>query len=134
MAIRVLIVDDDVERHNHLESYLKQSRKGVEVEITHTYDAEAAKSILATSEPFDLLLLDHDLGNRVFVPSADPNTGYQVALFIRANDIKFGMCIIHTLNYPAGRQMAEVLQDCGKVFRIPICFLYAPYNIWKERR
>lgn len=57
--------------------------------------------------PYDYIFLDHDLGERVFVDSADRNTG---AEFVRQYGDKLGeaVVIIHSYN-PVGRKTMKNL-------------------------
>lgn len=70
--------------------------------------AEEAIEILSKDLNFDLITLDHDLGNRIFVKSNDENTGYQVAKFLVDKEIKCDI-IIHSCNPIGARAMQSLL-------------------------
>jgi hypothetical protein len=50
---------------------------------------------------YDLILLDHDLGNRAFVPFSDPNTGSNFVNYIKDYKHKKVHIVIHSHN-PSG--------------------------------
>ena len=66
--------------------------------VEHVSDANTCKERLAT-QTWDYLFLDHDLDGRVYIDSAEANTGYQVAKWLSNNKDRMPKCIIvHTLN------------------------------------
>lgn len=75
---------------------------------------EAIEAIdLLESFDWDILFLDHDLGGQVHVSSEDPNTGAEVARWIKNNPSrKPKLVIAHTLN-PAGQKyIKSYISDC----------------------
>lgn len=84
------------------------------------------KAVLATTatacirqlkyRKFDMVFLDHDLDNKIFVNPEDENTGSEVVRWLEANpideDTEF---IVHTLNEPAGLNMVRTLRNLGYV-------------------
>jgi len=108
----VLILDDDVRRFPFLLKYAA-SVVGV-CEPVFTKTADEAMVALQLRSRWDLLMLDHDLGGRVYVPSDEPNTGYRVAKFIVEHSVAFDRCILHSLNIGASRRMGQLLKECGR--------------------
>jgi hypothetical protein len=115
---RILILDDDSTRHEHFRKLLPDCNR------THTYTAQEAIWCLQKNDPFDLVLLDHDLGD---YPTPGENiplnevagTGQEVAEFIALHlerDRYPKKIIIHSWNAPASKNMLETL----KVTQIPV--------------
>lgn len=73
-----------------------------------------AKDALELMGPFDIIFLDHDLDDRVYVPSEEPNTGYQLAKWIAEKNLKFDEIILHSLN-PAGVQNMKAVLPEAKI-------------------
>jgi hypothetical protein len=107
MQARIFILEDNIIRIAKFRKVLP--RLFPAAEITVAIEADEAKDILVDGSYWDIILLDHDLGGRVYVDSADPNTGYQVALHIRDNNVKYGQCITHTQNPVGGKNIVNVL-------------------------
>lgn len=74
---------------------------------------EAIEAIdLLESFDWDILFLDHDLGGQVHVSSEDPNTGAEVARWIKNNpDKKPKLVIVHTLNPPGQKYIKSCIPD-----------------------
>ena len=70
-----------------------------------------AKEALDLMGPWDILFLDHDLDQRIFVPSEEPNTGYQFAKYIREKGYKFDQIILHSMNPVGVERMKRELPD-----------------------
>jgi len=100
--MKIFILDDRQERHD---AY-KKKFKGCD--ITSTYTAEEAISVLSTNLEWNYILLDHDLGGEIFVDTKEYNTGTTVAKFLSDKPIK-GHIIIHSLNFPAAQHMLDYL-------------------------
>jgi len=103
---RILVLDDSQERLNIFAQ--KLAKHDVVMVETATEAIEQLKN-----NSFDMILLDHDLGNRAFVDSSEPNTGYQVAKFIVNEDTnnKDVPIIIHSLNPVGSMNMKNILGD-----------------------
>lgn len=78
--------------------------------VTLCAHVEQAKKILSEQE-FDIIYLDHDLDGHVFVPSEEPNTGWQLARWIAENNIPYKEVITHTFNENGAKKILEVLPD-----------------------
>lgn len=100
--MRIFILDDMQARHDACR------KKFPDAEIISTYDAKDAITILSANLSYDLICLDHDLGNRIFVSTNDENTGSTVAKFLADKDIKCEI-IIHSLNYWGAKNMMGYL-------------------------
>jgi CheY-like chemotaxis protein len=108
---RVLILDDDENRHSEFERILH------DVSRLHVYTATQAIAALRDNAPYDLVCLDHDLGdcqNRML--ATEPGDGTQVAQFInlhleRSHYPKKVM--IHSWNPAGRRRMADLILAVG---------------------
>lgn len=106
MRLRILILDDDKNRHSQF-----FNKYGAEYTITYTYDAKSCIKILE-DEVFDVVFLDHDLGGKTYCAS-DENSGYAVAKWLSENPDRCpSQCICHSLN-PVGRKnICDILKNC----------------------
>lgn len=68
---------------------------------------------LANGERWDLVSLDHDLGDQVFVDSNRPGCGMEVVRWIIANRPEIDRIVVHSWNYPAASRMTADLQRAG---------------------
>jgi len=109
--MRVLVVEDNENRIKWFQGKL------AEFDIARTAE-EGVKFI--RENVYNLIFLDHDLGDRIFVDSEDPNTGFQVAKIIAETDNKEAEIIIHTMN-PGGAIRIQSLLP--KATYVPFCFL-----------
>ena len=73
-----------------------------------------AKRALDTLGPFDMMFLDHDLDNRIYVDSDEENTGFQLARYIAEKKLK-SKIIIHTMNHHGAQKMLEVLPEADHI-------------------
>ncbi len=112
--MKIFIVEDDKER---IEIFKEKFAHIEEAELFITTTASEAKKVLKENKDvmWDMMFLDHDLGGRVYVESADQNTGYQVAKFIRDNDIKYYNIVTHTLNPMGAVNIQGILKDCNHI-------------------
>jgi hypothetical protein len=81
-------------------------------------NVEEAKKAFDLLGPFDFIFLDHDMDLRVYVPSDEPNTGYQLAKYI-AEKGTTAEIVIHTMNVPGAERMLAVLPQ-AKFIQFPI--------------
>lgn len=84
--MRILILEDDTERHKKF----RENLIGHKIVIV-TQSNQAIK--LLQAEKFEVLFLDHDLGDQIYVESG-LGTGYEVAKWISEN-----MCYKPTIVY-----------------------------------
>jgi CheY-like chemotaxis protein len=100
--MRIFVLDDDKNRLQIFRSKL----------INHTVitamTASEAIHILS-KDSFEYIFLDHDLGDRVFVPSG-PGTGYEVAKWLAEHPEKQAPnIVIHSYNPVGAKAMSNVL-------------------------
>ncbi len=101
--MKILILEDSGERIRLFKAYLEKHD-------LHFFDnVQDAVEGIRNLGPFDVLFLDHDLDNRIYVDSDEPNTGYQLAKWIAENDVQFKKIILHTHNPAGARKMKSVL-------------------------
>jgi len=81
---------------------------GEQHELVIAKNATEAIDILSKDLNFDVLFLDHDLGDRIFVSTKDENTGSTVAQFLEGKDIR-GEIIIHSWNSVGAKNMLSYL-------------------------
>lgn len=113
--MKALILEDSKER---VKLFKKHWEKGNDL---YFFDSvEDAKKALEVLGPFDLIMLDHDLDDRVYVDSDEPNTGYQLAKYIAENNIETEV-ITHTLNPCGAKNIIGVLP---KAKHIPFISLF----------
>src|SRR6478609_2503109 len=97
--MKIFIFEDNQDR---IETFKKVLPKNYNLVICD--NIEIAKAILLDNlAKFDVAFLDHDMDQKSFVPSNDPNTGYQVAKFIVENGIYFKQVFVHSMN-PSGAE------------------------------
>jgi CheY-like chemotaxis protein len=122
---RVMILEDDHNRIRHFKSILELQVQDVSYHLT----AESFIEQLENETKIDLMLLDHDLGDRVYVDTKDKNTGSEVARYIVMNKdqekFKSTKFIVHSFNGPAARFMVDILRQAG--FQAA----YAP-GVWQK--
>lgn len=94
MIKSILILEDDLTRIDWFHKTLDD-----EFKVTYTDYADTAKYLLNHNK-YDLIFLDHDLGGKVYVSTADENTGSRVADEIEKLKLTTPT-IIHSWN-PAG--------------------------------
>ena len=124
--MKIFILEDDIERIEFLEKWVKAY-------IDHKAEIHLAKSfaeacdIFENHDYFDFMLLDHDL-KFCFMDSSEPETGYQVAMYMKNQGIKYDQCIIHSLNVDGANGMHSLLPHSVCV---PIFALGFKYNMIK---
>lgn len=111
MSSRVLILDDDQERHDSFDKMLPTTSR------THAYTARQAISAMEESPAFDVVFLDHDLPRSAeLLNVADPGTGLDVATYIakKLSPAKRpGLVWIHSWNADGRLKMARILRAAG---------------------
>ena len=112
---KILILEDNAERIKLFKSLLLNKFKvnEMDVDILFTDNVEDAKKLFDKHKKFDMIFLDHDLDNRVYVDSNEPNTGYQFAKYLNEKledeDYKTTVIIIHTMNPIGAQNMKDAL-------------------------
>lgn len=110
--MRVFLLEDDPNRVQAFKYVLSLGGH----ELQHAIDVGGAK--LLWTPPYDLILLDHDLGGETFVPSEAPNTGYEFVSWVAdslAVDVKTHpvAIVIHSWNSDGARNMKALLASKG---------------------
>jgi len=113
--MKIFILEDNADRIDFFRWYFPSPK----FELFIYTNAFEAKDKFDKSAPYDLLLLDHDLDNKIFVDSADKNTGYQFAKFLEKKNVKNVDIIVHSINYSGAMNMCSILPEAK----------YIPYNI-----
>ena len=72
--MKILILEDSKERIKIFKKNLTKYH-----DLYFFDNVQDARDALELMGPWDMLFLDHDLDNRVYVESEEPNTGYQLA-------------------------------------------------------
>lgn len=116
--MEIFILEDSAERIKFFKKTLESKHN-----LTFSDNVEEAKKLLQVKK-YDVIFFDHDLDNKVFVSSNDPNTGYQLAKWIEEKGMRFDQVVIHSLN-PVGaeriKKRAENFSD--NVEKIPFTVL-----------
>lgn len=114
-AMKVLVLEDSNQRM--MEFRQRFLERGWIPTFTNT--AKDAIENLQTKD-FDIIFLDHDLGDEVYVDTSSKNTGSEVARWLNRNP-KSCIVVIHSLNAPAALYMKGLIKGSYHI----------PY-VWKE--
>ena len=99
--MNIFILEDDPLRIKTFKRAL------IDHNVDYATNVQDGKRLL-TADEYDLILLDHDLGGEQMVNSSDENTGYQLAKFIRDDNIS-ARVIVHTYNPAGAKNILAVL-------------------------
>lgn len=102
--MRIFVLDDDFDRHLFFRKKFGQEN------LVQAYTAKEAIDILSSDRDFDIIFLDHDLGNRIFVKCDDENCGTKVAEYLAHQETR-ARIIIHSLNYWGAMSMKSKLPN-----------------------
>lgn len=117
--MKILLLEDD---YNRVEQFRKRldelnernTHMQEKIEMFHFEDAQSCIDNLEKGYTYNLMLLDHDLGGRVYVEFADPNTGSHVARWLNKNynfsENKTSV-ITHTLNSPGAENIRGLVPN-----------------------
>jgi CheY-like chemotaxis protein len=108
---KIFILEDNDSRVEFFKWYFKNP----DYEVSYAKDVDEAKGLFTINQPFDIILLDHDLGDEVYVDSEEDNTGYQFAKFIITKDISRSFVIIHSLNPVGADNMKGLIPSAMKI-------------------
>lgn len=110
--VKILILDDDVKRHNWYDRVYRQH------EVFHAYSYTTFVTLLHTASPWDLVMLDYDLGDHhvpdTYVDSHGFTTQYTgqdaAGVLCRLSDEELPQnVIVHSMNpYGARRIMRDL--------------------------
>jgi CheY-like chemotaxis protein len=124
--MKIFILEDNKERIKWFKEVFSS-----ESNLFFADNVEEAKKILLENSEFDILFLDHDLDQKIFVNSNEQNTGYQLARFLVENKISFMSIIIHSMNIFGSCRMFDVLKKISEnVRRVPFPILR--YRVWRK--
>lgn len=112
--MKIFILEDNLDR---IKAF-KQNLIGHELFIAS--DVEIAKTMLKFNQ-FEFIFLDHDLGGEVYVNSEFPNTGYQLAKWIKDNNITYKRLYVHSCN-PVGAMNIKSLIPEAELIPFPNLF------------
>jgi hypothetical protein len=102
--VRIFILEDNIERMR------KFNRNLIGHIVFHSDNVENAKKVLS-QETIDIIFLDHDLDNKTYVNSNEPNTGYQLAKWIVSNNIKYSKIIVHSMNTVGQQNIRSIIPN-----------------------
>jgi len=115
--MKIFILEDDL---NRIEQF---RRKLIRHNVSYCDDVETAKAILG-KDKYDIIFFDHDLGGEQMVDSSEANTGYQLAKWIRSENMKFDQIVIHSCNpIGAANIEREVKGLAPDIIRLPFPIL-----------
>lgn len=111
--MRVFILEDDFERNLSFGQALRVL-KGSGHDVTIKTNVKEA--IRVFQPPYDLILLDHDLGGEQMVDSRNINTGAEFCrwLVLTHPDLD-SRIIVHSYNPDGAKYMMETLRELGGV-------------------
>ena len=110
--MKVFILEDDARR---MKTFRRKLHRHT---IYHADNVADAKKILEETEGIEVLLLDHDLDNSIYVPSNHDNTGYQLAKYIRDSGKQYIQIIIHSMNIVGAQNMRDTLMEVTPNLRV----------------
>lgn len=116
MKPRVLFLDDCEHRQARFRSNCPSAK------IVAT--AKEAIDALESTDEFDVVFLDHDLGGEVYCDSDREDTGMEVARWLAANSCSVKEVVVHTLNPGAAVRMVGLLALTGRYSVIKCPFIY----------
>ena len=95
-----------------------------EHDVSAVFTTKEAIAMLNGEPPFDVVYLDHDLGEIADEPPHNELTGRVVAQYIASvlpPDKRPKQVVIHSWNIDGSKRMRDILQDAG----LPVCL--APF-------
>ncbi len=130
MVSKILVLDDDLIRHEMFDEKFAREYPGASVE--HAYTVKDCIAALSSGVKYDLVQLDHDLNDFGAYPESAPvegvlyqvpvgqkeYTGADVAAWMAGAECLTGdgrpdMIIIHSWNYYGAQRMSQILSDAG---------------------
>ncbi len=120
--MKVLVVEDNPFRIKKFKSELRRCA------VDYTDNAHEGIFLVREKE-YDLIFLDHDLGNRECVDSDDSNTGFQVAKAIKGTPNESALIIIHSANPVGAKNMQQELPQA-----VTVSFLFLNIRACVEQR
>ncbi len=108
----IVILEDSIERIKLF------NRKLINKANINTFDnvKKCEIFIKENSSKIDMIFLDHDLDDKVYVDSNDPNTGYSMAKIIKKiYGEEYPEIIIHSLNPAGADNIQSILPRSRKI-------------------
>jgi CheY-like chemotaxis protein len=134
IGMRILIVDDDLTRTSAITEALRK-RFGREPEVWMAQSAEEAVNILRHNrlKKWDIVFLDHDLLNSVWMPPYGGKDGRTVARAIKTLDIMTDTVVVQSVNQWGSREIKSILKG-RRVFQAPFpdCLPLIANSKWKK--
>ncbi len=96
VIMNILILDDEAYRHQKFDEFYGWAN------LTHVYSANDAYLQLHFDKKFDVVFLDHDLGDNV-------DQGIAVSTYICEHLQPIFPVVVHSMNVPAARNMVSDL-------------------------
>lgn len=108
--IQILILEDDDLRVIEFKKRIAETNADINL-IVVDQAIECIKHL--STQKFDIIFLDHDLGGEVLVSSTKENTGATVARFWKSSDNmnKYTTVVIHSLNPAGSSYMMNIISD-----------------------
>ena len=105
--MRIFILEDDL---NRIKWFKKTLNSRINLDITD--DVDIGMNNLMENQ-YDIIFLDHDLGGRQMVSSAERDTGYTVAKMIHTTKNKGLTVVVHSWNPEGAKNMIRVMEENG---------------------
>lgn len=102
--MKIFILEDSEQRIDFFEKTMPNHNLFIAKNVSE------AKELFEKNEPFDLIMLDHDLEGPFYTNPDDENTGYQFAKFLKEKENKT-LKVIHSVNRPASQKMQGILHN-----------------------
>lgn len=103
--MRIFVLEDDTYRLTQF----REALIGAEVVLVKT----CADALVQYRPPYDILCLDHDLGDRVHVNSADEETGAEFVRQLPVDPSPSPLVIVHSYNPIGAMEMIRLLHSRG---------------------
>lgn len=106
--MKIFILEDDEERIRLFE----QAAQGKDLTVCR----DLARAAQMYEPPYDVILLDHDLGGRVMVDSLEEETGASFCRWLGANHPTpeaSTLTVVHSWNPDGAREMLRLLREIG---------------------
>lgn len=116
--MKVFILEDDMDERM---LRLRETLYGHDIDHAESYN----EAVVRWDPPYDLVLLDHDLGGNVYVPVSTQNTGSGFCRWLHEQGAPIsGRVILHTWNRDGAVMMGSLLHCI--VEQAPIWVPYGP--------
>ncbi len=115
--MRILVLDDDDERHESFRRYLARDN-----EVFHVFTVDGAITALIGEPVFDIAFLDHDLNDHHYKSEQTGGygnvklNGFDVASFIAkilAKEKRPKRVVVHSWNEDGAKMMHGVIEESG---------------------